>query len=325
MREPDPSCPDGAGPPADCLIVGGGPAGLTAAIYLARFRRRVVLVDAGSSRASLIPWTRNYPGFPEGIGGEDLLGRLRLQAARYGVTPVSTRVARLEADGASLFRAATGAGTVRARTVLLATGVVDHQPDLPHLLELVHKGHVRFCPVCDGYEIADQPVTVIGPFAQAARKALFLRTFTADLRLLPLDPSSGWPADDLPRLRAAGIVVEQRPLDSLTADGDRILARLVSGERYDVGILYPAMGATPQTGLVSHLGVETEAGGCLRTDSHQETSVQNLFAAGDVVNELNQLSVAVGHAAIAATTIHNRLRASADRSAHGAEDRAGTG
>ena len=297
----------------DCLIIGGGPAGLTAAIYLARFRRSVSLVDAGPSRASLIPCTRNYPGFPDGIGGEALLERLRRQAARFGVELAVGRVTALRAEG-NTFHANSEIGGIVARTILLATGIVDTKPTLPGLVELVRDGHIRFCPVCDGYEVIDQQVTVIGPFPQVARKALFLRTFTARLTVLPLNPPDEWPAQDVRALGEAGVTIEQRPLLALSVDGERILAQVASGDSYDVGILYPAMGATPRTELAAPLGIATENEGCIRTDAHQETSVRNIFAAGDVVNELNQLSVAVGHAAIAATAIHNRLRVSSPAS-----------
>jgi thioredoxin reductase (NADPH) len=208
------------------------------------------------------------------------------------------------------FHATCGLVSIEARIILLATGIVDAKPALPGLVELVRDGHIRFCPVCDGYEMIDQQVTVIGPFPQVARKALFLRTFTACLNVLPLNAPAEWAVDDVRTLAAAGIGIERCPLLALSVEGDCILAHLASGESYDVGTLYPAMGATPRTELVANLGVATEKEGCIVADAHQETSVRNIFAAGDVVNELNQLSVAVGHAAVAATTIHNRLRAS---------------
>ncbi|TCK19805.1 pyridine nucleotide-disulfide oxidoreductase [Ancylobacter aquaticus] len=178
---------DATAPIADCLIIGGGPAGLTAAIYLARFRRKVVLIDAGGSRASLIASTQNYPGFPEGISGDALLKRLGQQAVRFGARPVRGRVIGLAANG-ELFRANTDLGRVEARTIMLATGIVEAKPPLPGLIDLIRDGLIRLCPICDGYEVIDQQVTVIGNFAQAAGEALFLRTFTSSLNVLPLDP-----------------------------------------------------------------------------------------------------------------------------------------
>jgi thioredoxin reductase (NADPH) len=290
---------------ADCLIVGGGPGGLTAAIYLARFRRRVVLVDAGDSRASLIPITRNYPGFPAGIRGPDLLRRMRQQAKRFGVQMIGGSVTSIEQG--NIFRATIDRQAVSAPILLLATGTVDNKPALPHLFDQIKKGHVRFCPVCDGYDVIDQKVTIVGPLHRAAREALFLRTFTADLQVLPLDAQVDWQALDLEVLRAREITVERRPVLALLPEGGRIIAHLGGGEARDVGVLYPAMGTQPQTYLLAHLNVRTAPGGCLSTNTKLETSVSNVFAAGDVVDALSQLSVAVGHGAIAATAIHNRL------------------
>ncbi len=162
----------------DCLVVGAGPAGLTAAIYLGRYKRRALVVDSGASRASLIPTSHNYPGFPEGISGPELLRRLRLQALRYGA---------------------------RIRSGLVTA------------LELNDDGEVH---------------------------------------------------------------------------------------RFDT--LYSALGEKPRSELAAHLGVRCSAGGQILVDEHLQTFVPGVYAAGDVVSALNQISVATGHAAIAATAIHRR-------------------
>lgn len=114
--------------PLDCLVIGAGPAGLIAALYLARFRRHVALVDAGHSRAELIPTTHNCPGFPQGISGRELLQRLKEQTFQYNVPIHRGRVTELTRDG--LFTARIDNEHHRARTVLLTTGVVDRSPDL---------------------------------------------------------------------------------------------------------------------------------------------------------------------------------------------------
>ena len=140
----------------DCLIVGGGPAGLTAALYLARFSRSFLLADSGASRAAWIPKSHNFPLFSDGLGGRDMLERQREHLRHYGVTPVAGVVSDLrQADGgfAAIVQEATGAVRgVRARHVLLATGAVDVEPDLPNLADALKRGLVRYCPICDGYE-----------------------------------------------------------------------------------------------------------------------------------------------------------------------------
>src|SRR5689334_8826764 len=164
----------------DCLIVGAGPAGLTAALYLGRYRRPFLLADSGGSRASLIPCTHNYPGFPDGISGLDLLARLRAQAERYGAVVTHGTVSGLARNDDG-FTAKLGGTTVLARKVLLATGLVDCKPALPNLREIIYRGEIRLCPICDGYEAMDKPVAVLGPVKEAVKKLLFLSTYTRNL------------------------------------------------------------------------------------------------------------------------------------------------
>lgn len=168
----------------DCAIVGAGPAGLTAAIYLSRYRCAIAIFDSGESRASLIPRSHNYPGFPDGIPGRDLLQRLRVQAQQYGVRVQEHKVTRLRANDDGSFEVATDGGIVTARKVLLATGIADAQPALPNLHAAIYQGHVRLCPVCDGYEVLDKEVAVLGPTDKAIEKAVFLRPYTDKLLVL---------------------------------------------------------------------------------------------------------------------------------------------
>src|SRR5215218_4420581 len=114
----------------DCFVIGGGPAGLTAAIYLARFRRRFAVVDAGASRALWIPVSHNHAGHPDGIPGPELLGRMRAQAERYGAEVVRGRVERLERRGDGFAARLEGSGALEAARVLLATGSEDGRPPL---------------------------------------------------------------------------------------------------------------------------------------------------------------------------------------------------
>ena len=295
----------------ECLIVGAGPAGLIAAIYLARYRRKIALIDDGASRAALIPMSHNFPGFPDGIAGPELLQRLRSQGAHYGVEVERGHVEAIERiDGG--FRARVGRDAVCARSILLATGIVDRQPDLPSLKSLIYRGNVRLCPVCDGYEVQGQRVAVMGPIREAIKKALFLRTWTSELTVLAIGPDLALRADEAALVRDAGIAVPRAPIRDLRIEGEVITAVHADGREEQLDVLYPAMGADPRSDLLRALGGRLAETGCVVTDEHQKTSVDGIYAAGDVVNELNQISVAAGHAAIAATAIHNGLNA-ADR------------
>jgi thioredoxin reductase (NADPH) len=289
----------------DCLIIGGGPAGLTAAVYLARYRRRIVLFDAAESRASLIPKSHSYPGFPEGVSGHGLLRALRKQAQAYGVQMVGARITDLRREDGE-FVATSSGHKIKARFVLLATGIVDESPNLPGLDEAVAKGSIRYCPVCDGYEAFDQRIGVLGYSEDASSKARFLRTYSNDVTLLSLDEHGGQDTETARSLHEAGIKVAG-PVGAIEHSVDGIRATLRGGQTLSFDVVYPALGCGVRSELASALGAKTYDVGCLEVDSHQRTTVDGIYAAGDVVSDLHQIAVATGHAAIAATHIHKSL------------------
>jgi thioredoxin reductase (NADPH) len=288
----------------DCLIIGGGPAGLVAALYLGRYHRRTCVVDAGESRAALIPESHNYPGF-NGIGGPALLLRLAEQARRYGAEVVTGEITTLRRRSDGLF-VARGHSVleVNARFVLLATGLVDECPRIEG--DEQASTAVRFCPVCDGYEATDKTIAVVGGIESGSKKALFLRTFTKDVSFFVTDEAR---PDDPCRdqLRKAGVKVLGRPERICRLSDDRIAVTLPNSEPQNMDFLYPALGCNVRSKLAIALGASCSEIGNLKVDEHQRTTAEGLYAAGDVVSDLHQLSVAFGHAAIAATSIHNSL------------------
>jgi thioredoxin reductase (NADPH) len=293
----------------DCLIVGGGPAGLTAAIYLARFHLSVSVVDSGKSRAALIPLSRNHAGFPEGISGPDLLGRMRRQAEQYGAGLQSGEVSRLSRE-ANIFLADVGARAVRARTVLLATGVTNRRPsvmdDRCHD-QAMARGLLRYCPICDAYEVTDKSIAVLGTGERGYKEALFLRSYSADVTLIAPDGAHQLTAPQQSDLAAAGIAL-LAPCTAIQLVGDRIA--LDSGhETRWFDTLYPALGSNIHSGLGRAVGAARTEDGCLIVDAHQRTNVAGLYAAGDVVLGLDQISHAMGEGGVAATTIRNDLAA----------------
>lgn len=268
----------------DAVVVGAGPAGLTAAIYLARFHRRVLVLGAGPPRASWIPESHNTPGFPHGVGGPELLARLTAQAREFGV---EIREGRVEALSPSVdgFELSDAGGGVRAPTVLLATGVVDRLPDIPGVEAAVRRSLVRMCPICDAYEATGKRIAVLGDGGLAEREAEFLRAYSDDVTVIGAQEGK------------------------VAFDGDVVRWTGPGGEARSFDHLYLALGCQPQSALAVGCGALRDDEGNLIVDAHQMTSVEGLYAAGDLVRGLNQIAVATGEAAVAATAMNNRLRA----------------
>lgn len=292
----------------DAIVVGAGPAGLTAALYLGRFRRRVLVIDGGDSRAAWIPVTHNHPGFPDGVAGVRLLELQRDHAVRYGARIRAGKVEALSAmDGGFVLE--TNDGVLRAPTVLLACGVEDNAPALPEVDEAVRRALLRICPICDGFEVTGQRVGVIGDGPLGAREALFLRTYADALSLIHVAAPDALPGEERRLLAEAGIQVLEAPIDSVELQPDQPRALCFSGAgRVQFDALYSALGVTPRTGLALAAGARHDDQGRLVVDDHQQTSIPGLYAAGDMVRGLNQITTAQGEAAIAATAMHNRLR-----------------
>jgi len=301
MPEPVTQC-------CDCAVIGGGPGGLTAALYLARFNRTVLVFDGGPSRAQWSPWNHNYPGFPEGISGGELLERFRTQADAFNVEFVSERVTCLELANAG-FCVRTEGRAVEARKVVLATGVKDVWPDVPDS-ERVEGKHIRVCPICDAHEVTDRRAGLIGCGDKVAREALYLHHFTSNVVLFTngLDDRSPICDELTDRLCECGVQVVGELIDRILPEGEcgaRVCLR--DGEERSVDLLFSALGVRVNNELARGLEVKLDPDGYIPTDHWQETSVRGLYAVGDITSAINQVTVAVGQGALAATAIHNSL------------------
>jgi thioredoxin reductase (NADPH) len=209
------------------------------------------------------------------------------------------------------YRPLTGIDTeavrsVHASRVLLAAGIRDGLPSIPHAAELTRRGLLRLCPICDGYETEGRRIAMLGSAKCALSHAVFMRTFSRDVSVVAsdLDALSG---DEVDQAVAIGIgLIELSRLDEPAGDhrGLRIIDADGAVHRFDS--VYPVMGCDARTDVLG-LEVERDDDGMVRTDKHQRTSIQHLYAAGDIVNTLNQICVASGEAAIAATEIHRSL------------------
>ncbi|MBY2993607.1 NAD(P)/FAD-dependent oxidoreductase [Rhizobium leguminosarum] len=290
----------------DCIIVGGGPAGLTAAIYLTRYHLSVTDFDDGTSRAANIPVSHNHAGFPSGINGADLLRRMRAQAVMYGAEIDDKRVTALR-KAEKDFVVSFADGSLSARTVLVATGVVNRMPSMPKDKhdEAVKRGLIRYCPVCDGFEVTDKRVAIIGQGSQAFKEAVFLRSYSRDITLVSPSGEHELKASEETRLQQLGILVKGGPFEIDVEQGAIAIRTSRGTHRFDS--IYPALGSDVRSELALGVGATVSGEGCICVDGHQRTNVRGLYAAGDVVIGLDQISHAMGQAGVAATTIRNDL------------------
>ena len=293
---------------SDCAVVGGGPGGLAAAIYLARFNRQVLVYDAGKPRARWSPRNRNYPGFPEGLTGPEILERFAEQARRFHVSPTPAKVEGIDRTEAG-FRIRAGSETAEVRKIILATGITDLWPQVPGAEELLGN-RIRVCPICDAYETNGRSVGILGSGNKVAREALYLTGFTCRVTLFthglerqaPIDPALAR------RLEDKGVATVHRSVERMVArQEDGVTLFLEGDQSEEVDLLFSALGVRPNSELAASLGAQLDEQGYVVTDRWQQTSVPGLFAVGDVTFEINQVTVAVGQAAVAATAVHNSL------------------
>jgi thioredoxin reductase (NADPH) len=201
-----------------------------------------------------------------------------------------------------------GTRHVAARRVLLATGADDVEPDLPDLRDAIRRGLVRYCPICDGFEASGKDIAVIGHGDRGLGEAVFIaRTYSRDVTLLTLGQPMNLDTDERARVAEHRVKVVEEPVTALDVDGDRITAlRTGSGTEMSFDVMYSALGLRLRSSLATALGADHDEAGALLVDDHNQTSIPGLYAAGGVVRGLDQIVVAMGHAAVAATDIHNR-------------------
>jgi thioredoxin reductase (NADPH) len=283
----------------DSVVVGGGPAGLTAAIYLARFNRSVIVADHGSGRSTTHEVNENYPGFPDGIASRELRERTQQQAARFGAHFAECKIESVERDG-DLYLARDHDTVLRARTVVLATGVSDYLPDFENVDVQEYFGKTLFwCITCDGYKVRDRRVAVVGATDPAATTALQFLNFTPAITLITnREPGAAQVSEEKhSHLADAGIGVVEGEIACLYGeDGIMHEVELVHGERIELDVMFNQQGARPNSTLARQLDVETDERGYIKlADPEQRTNVERVYAAGDVTRDYAHQIVAAAH------------------------------
>jgi len=291
----------------DVVIVGGGPAGLCAAVWLARYLHSVVVIDSGDPRNWETRAVNGYLGL-QGITPPELRGRGRDECRQFGVTLIDANVSTVERCDDDQFRVSLANGmTIVASRLLLAIGIVDVWPDIPGL-ERVYGKTAHVCPDCDGYESRDTKVVVIGSGRKAVGMALALTTWTREIVIC----TNGAPADItdelLAKVEALDIpVLETRITCARSKHGTLNALDLDGGMCLDCEHIFFALGQSPADDLGTQLGCTRDNIGRIIVDEHSHTSVMNVFAAGDVMHGTQLAIVAAASGAKAAVAMHHSL------------------
>ena len=246
----------------DALILGGGPAGLSAAIYLGRFNRSVLVLDSGEGRSSFAQVNENYLGFPDGITTRELRELGRRQAERFGAQFKECRVERIERLEPG-FRAITTDGDFEGRTLLMATGVTDIWPSVPDIKPWIGR-QVFWCITCDGHRTPGRTLVCIGNTDEAAVTALQFLNFTKTVTLAADPDLARFSPDVLANLGEHGVrLLHARP-DRLeiSPDGERIAAVCLSdGTRLECDLIFSLLGVQPNTQIAREIGVKLDREG----------------------------------------------------------------
>lgn len=309
--------------PYDAIIIGAGPAGLVAAIYLARFKLNFIVIDDNKSRASLIPKSHNYPGFSHGISGNEILKRLQNQLKIYKVKILKQTVSKLTFDSrhntfkvsrkvsskisSSKSKHNTQTQHFRAKKIILATGLIDIEPNLPKVKNPIKKGLIRHCPICDAFEVSGKKIALLCHDKSNIDKAFFLSRYSKDITLFTLGQKIKFTKESMKKIISAKIRIIEDPIVEVLIKKDKITTLKTSKGTHNFDTLYSALGCILRSNLALQMGARHTKDGSLIVGKKQETSVAGLYAAGDVVDGLNQITVAMGQAAIAASALNDSL------------------
>jgi thioredoxin reductase (NADPH) len=288
-------------------VVGGGPAGLTAAMYTTRLGLDTVLIDRGGGRAAMMQETHNVIGVTEDVSGMEFLGTALEQVTAYGATHVRATIEEATHSDDGRLRLEGGDTTVLADRVVLATGFADGRPDPP--VPRTGRGP-HYCLHCDAYMFVDAPVYVMGTGNSAAVVAMIMLNYTDDVDLLLNGDEPTWDDEIGAQLRAHPVDVIDAEVTEVHNDDEGWLESIgfADGTQRDYRGGFAMYGSTYNTDLAEQLGCALTADGTVEVDDHGQTSVEGVYAVGDVTPGHNQIPVAMGDGAKAGIDIYYDLR-----------------
>ncbi len=293
----------------DCVIIGGGIAGLTAGIYLSRFNCKVSVIDNKASRARLIPCSHNFPGFPEGVTGKRILSKLKKQYDAYQnefmVETVSSIVKKQ-----NLFLIKGKNIYIKSKFVILATGLIDQAPDIfsNQSRTSTRKGFLRHCLICDGYEISGKKVLIISDNKSCIKQALLLKAYTDSITILILGKKIQFTSEEKKHFSKYNIILIDNEKDNCQVEVKNNQLHIKMKNKHLIfKVVYSALGVKTRSELAVKLGIHHDKDKCLIVNTHQETSLKGFYAAGDVVKGIKQMCIAASQGATAAIDIFNKL------------------
>ncbi|ELZ36117.1 FAD-dependent pyridine nucleotide-disulfide oxidoreductase [Halorubrum saccharovorum DSM 1137] len=292
----------------DIAVVGGGPAGLTTALYGARLGHETVLIDRGGGRAAMMADTHNVIGVTEDTSGNEFLATGREQVESYGGTFERGFVTDVERTGDDRFRLSTSDAELVSERVVLATGFSDERPDPP--LPRTGKG-LHYCLHCDAYMFVDEPVYVMGHGEAAAHVAMIMLNVTDDVDLLTRGAAPTWSDETAEQLAAHPVDIVEEDVTGVENDPDSGWLEALEfedGTRREYRGGFPMYGSDYNTALAEGLGCDLTEGGEIDVDDHGRTSEDGVFAVGDITPGHNQVPVAMGQGAKAGLAIHKEIR-----------------
>lgn len=286
------------------MIIGGGPAGLSAAIYSARANYKTLVLDTGKSRLYYADKIQNYFGIPD-IGGNELMRIGREQARMFG-TEIKNEEALVVRKTGGIFVVETNKDTYSCKGLILATGLPLKKPSIPSLESFIGKG-VSYCVLCDGFFFKAKRVGVIGARNHAAKEALELLSHTTDIVLLTNGERPNIDNTLLDKLKEAGVKIDERKINRIF--GDSIVRGVVfdDGGEMPLNGIFVALGDAGATEMANMLGLELR-GAYIAVDTKQKTNLDCVYAAGDCTGSTSQVAIAVGQGANAAISLISELK-----------------
>jgi thioredoxin reductase (NADPH) len=290
----------------EVIVIGGGIAGLSAAIYLGRAQRDTLVIDSGRSMAKWEPLVENYLGFPKGVAGEKLLKNGRRQAKKHEVLFADDEIKRVASRG-SVFVLKGKRRTYRTKRLLLATGIFHLPPEIPGVKECL--GHsMFFCKDCDGYRVRGKRIAIIGSNNEAVEYALGMLHYSACVIVATNGKRPSWGKRHARWLTEYEIPVRRQRIKDVDHRSRQIRALdFVGGECVKIDYLFTTRGDIFHTVLAEKLGAKLDSDGQIQVDQCMRTSVPGFYAAGCVTPANCQMIIAAGQGAAAAQAINRDL------------------